>query len=80
MLRTIFSTHAMKIVATTGEMQDPVWALKTCQYKVLLNKNKVKLNHYFKQNMMVRLNKLRSFDNRSKIRTLISLIGTDVIN
>ena len=65
-------------------MQDPIGALKTCRYKMFLNENTVKLKHNSKQNMisstvnLVRLHKLRSFDNRSKIRILTSLIGTDV--
>ena len=60
------------------------WGPKTCQYKVFLNKNTVKLKHNSKQSMisctvnLIRLHKLRSFDNRSKIRILTSLIGSDM--
>ena len=70
--------------ATTEEMQEPVGAPKTCIYKVFLNEDIVKLKHNSKQSIisctvnLVRLHKLRSFDNRSKIRILTSLIGTDV--
>ena len=85
MLIDVFSTYAIKILATTGEMQDPIGAQKTCRYKVFLNENIVKLKHNSKQSMiscrvnLVRLHKLQSFDNRLKIRILItSLIGTDV--
>ena len=40
----VFSSYVMKILATTGEMQDPIEALKPCQYKELLIENTVKLN------------------------------------
>ena len=51
---------------------------------MFLNENTLKLKHNSKQSMisctvnLVRLHKLRSFDNRSRIRILMSLVGTDM--
>ena len=65
-------------------MQNPIGVQKTCGYKVIFNENTVKLKHNSKQSMisctvnLVRLHKLRSFDNRSKIGILFSLIGIDL--
>ena len=48
----VFSNYAMKISATTEEMQDSIGAPITCRHIVFSNENTAKLKHNSKQNMI----------------------------